>query len=180
MAQTAWLFGQRAQPKTRYLAIPKVFSGRREYTTCDWYTPDIIAGDKVYTCDDPDGFNFAIIESAMFMTWQKAIGGRLKSDPSFSNTVVWNTLPLPQSDGTTRTKIVDAGQQVLKVRQNHRGQSLADLYDPDYMPVDLRKAHRELDKVVDVAFGASGPCKDDNERLRVLFDSYARMTGNAD
>ena len=175
-AETPWLFGENHQPKDRYLAIPAFFSGRREYATCDWYTPDIIAGNKIYTCDDPDGFNFAIIESAMFMAWQKAIGGRLKSDPGFSNTVVWNTLPLPQLDDTTRTKVIDAGQRVLEARGDHPGQSLADLYDPDYMPVDLRKAHRELDKVVDVAFGAAKPCADDDERLQVLFDSYARMT----
>lgn len=48
-----------------------------------------------YTCIDTDGFNFAIIESSMFITWQKAVGGRLKNDCNFSNTVVWNNLPLP-------------------------------------------------------------------------------------
>ncbi len=82
-AMTAWLFDENHQPSTRYLAIPAVFSGRREYATCDWYTSDIIAGNKIYTCADPDGLAFAVIESCMFMTWQKAIGGRLKSDPNF-------------------------------------------------------------------------------------------------
>lgn len=63
---------------------------------------------------------------------------------------------------------------------NHPGQSLADLYDPDYMPTDLRAAHRELDKVADVAFGAGTWLKDDDDtRLKVLFDGYARLTGEA-
>ena len=176
-AMTAWLFDENHQPSTNYLAIPRVFSGRREYATCDWYTSDIIAGDKVYTCIDPDGLAFAVIESCMFMTWQKAIGGRLKSDPSFSNTVVWNNLPLPALDDETRTALIEAGRNVLAARANHPGQSLADLYDPDYMPTDLRAAHRELDKVADVAFGADRRLGDDDDaRLKILFDSYARMT----
>lgn len=175
-AKTGWIFGRINQPDKNYLAIPRVFSNRREYTTCDLYEPNIIAGDKVYTCIDPDGFNFAIIESSMFMAWQKAIGGRLKSDPSFSNTVVWNNLPLPKLTNDMRAKVIEAGKAVLKARENHPGQSLADLYDPTYMPTDLRKAHDELDKIVDVAFGSAKPCSNNDERLEILFKSYIRMT----
>ena len=112
----------------------------------------------------------------MYMVWQNAVGGRLKSDYRFSNTVVWNNLPLPQLSDERRQEIIDAGQQVIEVRAKHEGQSLADLYDPGFMPADLRKAHRQLDKIVDVAFGAERPCANDDERLQVLFDRYAEMT----
>lgn len=173
---TPWLFRDNHQPSEYYLAIPAVFSGRREYATCDWYSPDIIAGNNIYTCDDPDGFNFAIIESSMFMAWQDVIGGRIKSDYRFSNTVVWNNLPLPQLDDTTRQQVIEAGKQVLAARSNHLGQSLADLYDPMYMPPELRNAHKELDKVVDVAFGAPKLCKTNEERLQILFERYVEMT----
>lgn len=176
MASTAWLFGQLAQPLTNYLAIPKVFSGRREYATCARLSTEVIASDLLFTTPDPDGFAFAIIESSMFMAWQKSIGGRLKSDCRFSNTIVWNNLPLPQLDDETRKRVIDAGKAVLEARANHPGQSLADLYDPDFMPADLRKAHQQLDKIVDVAFGAERPCANDDERLQVLFDRYAEMT----
>lgn len=64
----------------------------------------------------------------------------------------------------------------IDARKAHPGQSLADLYDPDFMPQDLRKAHESLDKVVDVAFGAAKPCKSNDERLQILFDRYAEMT----
>ena len=178
---TPWLFRDNHQPAHNYLAIPAFFSGRREYATCDWYGPEIIAGNKIYTCDDPDGFNFAVMESAMFMTWQKAIGGRLKSDPGFSNTVVWNNLPLPQLSDELRQEIIEAGRGIIDVRTGHEGQSLADLYDPDYMPTDLRAAHRELDKIADVAFGARKWLKDDDDaRLQVLFKSYTHMTGSSE
>lgn len=176
LVKTSWLFKFIAQPETNYLAIPAVFSSRREYTTCDWYNSDIIAGNKIYTCIDTDGFNFAIIESSMFITWQKAVGGRLKNDCNFSNTVVWNNLPLPELTSDMREKVIEAGKAVLKARANHSDQSLADLYDPTYMPQDLRKAHDELDKIVDVAFGATKPCSNNDERLEILFKSYIRMT----
>ena len=137
----------------------------------------MIASNLNFTIVDPDGLAFAAIESSMFMTWQDAIGGRMKSDNRFANTLVWNTFPLPKLADATRQKMVDAGQQVLAARANHPDSTLADLYDPLVMPADLRKAHRELDKVVDLAFGASKPCESDEERLRILFDNYARMTG---
>lgn len=178
---TPWLFRDDHQPSTNYLAIPKVFSEDREYMTCDWYTPDIIAGDMVYTSPDRDGLAFAVIESRMFMTWRQTIGGRLESRCRFSNTVVWNNLPLPALDDDTRMALIEAGRNVLVARANHPGQSLADLYDPDYMPTDLRAAHRELDKIADVAFGARKWLKDDDDaRLQVLFKSYTHMTGSSE
>lgn len=80
-----------------------------------------------------------------------------------------------------RTALIEAGRNVLVARANHPGQSLADLYDPDYMPTDLRAAHRELDKVADVAFGARKWLKDDDDaRLQVLFKSYTHMTGSSE
>jgi len=62
----------------------------------------VIAGNKIYKCEDPDGYAFAVASSSMFIAWQKGIGGRLKSDPNFSNTLVWNNLPLPPVDDAQR------------------------------------------------------------------------------
>lgn len=177
LRDTPWLFRDNHQPATKYLAIPRVFSGRREYATCDWYSPDVIAGDQLYVCPDPNGVSFAIIESSMFITWQSAVGGRLKSDYRFGPLVVWNNLPLPALSADMRERIIAAGKSVLDARSHYPDSSLADLYDPLTMPPDLRKAHRELDKVVDLAFGASKPCESNEERLRILFDSYLRLTG---
>lgn len=176
-SKTPWLFGENHQPTGKFLAIPVVFSERREYATCALLPEEVIAGQKLHTCSDPNGINFSIAESSMFITWQKAIGGRLKSDCQFSNTVVWNNLPLPQLSDELRQEIIEAGRGIIDVRDKHEGQSLSDLYDPDFMPADLRKAHQRLDKVVDVAFGARKPCANNEERLQVLFDRYVEMTG---
>ncbi|MBO5630693.1 MAG: class I SAM-dependent DNA methyltransferase [Aeriscardovia sp.] len=200
LADTPWRFGSPHQPDEQYLAIPRVFTQNREYATCDYYTPDIIAGDKVYTCVDSTGFNFAIIESRMFMVWQKAVGGRMKSDPSFSNTIVWNNLPLPSLDSKPelRDQICDAGKKILTVRGTvlcelqdqmesledrsvrekvRKRMNLAFLYNPETMPETLRKAHQQLDELVDQAFSAEKYLKEDNTaRLKLLFIDYQRLT----
>lgn len=80
-------------------------------------------------------------------------------------------------DKGVRTKLIEAGQDIISVRAVHPTSSLKTLYDPKYMPLDLRQAHEELDKIVDVAFGADKWLKDDDDaRLRILFDSYQRMS----
>lgn len=175
--ETPWLFRDNLQPQDNYICIPAHFSGTRTCITCAWLPPEIITGNANFTCVDPDGFNFAIIESAMFMAWQKGIGGRLKSDCRFSNTLVWNTLPLPPVGDATRSAIIAAGKAVLAARANHPGSSLADLYDPTFMPADLRHAHQDLDKIVDTAFGARAWLRNDNDaRLQILFDDYVKLT----
>ena len=80
------LFRQVAQPDVPYLCIPAHFSESRAYATVARLSPDVIAGNANFTCPDPDGFAFGIIESSMFLTWQKTVGGRIKSDLRFSKT----------------------------------------------------------------------------------------------
>ena len=200
LAQRAWQFNTNHQPKEKYLAIPRVFSENREYMTCDYYTPDIIASDSLHTCVDPTGLNFAIIESRIFMVWQDAIGGRLKSDNRFANTLVWNNLPLPSLDSKPelRDQICDAGKNILTVRgivlcelqdqmesledrsvreRVRKRMNLAFLYDPETMPESLRKAHQKLDELVDRAFGAEKYLKEgDTARLQLLSKDYFQLT----
>ena len=176
LAATPHLFGENHQPPVAYLAVPRVFSERRSYATAVRLGPDVIAGDKVYTCPDEDGFAFAIISSSMFIVWQKTIGGRLKSDPSFSNTVVWNTLPLPLVTEKIRSEIIEAGKGVQAARDLHPNWSLADHYSPLGMTPELLKAHRALDRVVDKALGARKAMHTMEDRQAVLFQRYAEMT----
>ena len=175
-AQTAHLFQENHQPSEPYVAIPRVVSETRLFYTAAHLSEDIIAGDKVYTALDPDGFLFAIISSSMFMSWQKLVGGRLKSDLNFSNKIVWNTLPLPDVSDKQRAKIVAVGQGVLEARAEQPGISLADMYNPLAMASSLLKAHRALDRVVDRAFGAKKALETNEQRLAILFKRYREMT----
>ena len=164
------------RPLHPYAAIPAVVSGSRQFFTCAYYSESVIAGNKVFTAIDTDGFLFAIISSSMFITWQKAVGGRLKSDLNFSNKIVWNTLPLPNVSDKQRAEIIAAGQGVLEARAEQPGVSLADMYNPLAMAPSLLKAHRVLDRAVDRAFGAKKPLETNEERLALLFKRYQEMT----
>lgn len=175
-AQTAHLFQENHQPSEPYVAIPRVVSETRLFYTAAHLSEDVIAGDKVYTALDPDGFLFAIISSSMFMSWQKLVGGRLKSDLNFSNKIVWNTLPLPDVSDKQRAAIIAAGQGVLDARAEQPGVSLANMYNPLAMAPSLLKAHRALDRVVDRAFGARKALETNEQRLAILFKRYQEMT----
>ncbi len=179
MAETPHLFGQRSQPEVDYLAIPSVFSENRKFATVARLSSDVIAGNKIYKCDDKDGFAFAVTSSSMFITWQKTVGGRLKSDPNFSNTLVWNNLPLPDVPDDLRQQIIEAGKGVLAARELHPERSLAEHYNPLAMDPALLKAHAALDKVVDKAFGATHSLNSNEERQQILFDRYVELTGEA-
>lgn len=175
-ATTPHLFGEDRQPRVPYLGIPQTFAEGRLYFTAARLDAEVIANKKLFTAPDEDGFLLGIISSAMFMVWQKAVGGRLKSDPSFSSTIVWNNFPLPTLSSSQREKIINAGSKVLDARALHPERSLADHYNPLAMTPELLGAHRALDKAVDAAFGAPRLLKREKERLEVLFDRYAEMT----
>ena len=114
----------------------------------------------------------------MFITWMKAVGGRMKSDPSFSSTITWNNFPLPALDAAQRDAIALAGQRVLNARELHPERSLAQHYSPLAMDPALVKAHDTLDRVVDGAFGAKRALRSNEDRAALLFDQYAAMTSS--
>lgn len=166
----------KSRPLVPYVGIPRVVSADRPFYTVAHLSEKIIAGDQLYTALDPDGFLFAVISSSMFITWQRAIGGHMKSDLRFSNKIVWNTLPLPDASDKQRAAIIAAGQGVLDARAEQTGASLAAMYNPLAMATSLLKAHRVLDRAVDRAFGARKALETNEQRLAILFKRYQEMT----
>lgn len=175
MAATPHLFGQRSQPETDYVCMPRVVSEHRRYFTVAHLPATTIASDQVFKADDPDGYLFAIASSSMFITWQKTVGGRLESRLRFSNTIVWNNLPLPPVDKAARQRIIAAGHDVLAARALHPERSLAEHYNPLAMDPQLLRAHDKLDAAVDRAFGAKRSCTNEKERQGILFTRYAEL-----
>lgn len=167
-----WFINQRDVP---YLCIPAHFSENRRYATVARFEPDVIAGNANFTCPDPDGFGFGIISSAMFMAWQRTVGGRLGSSLRFSGTLVWNNLPLPPVPAALRQQIIAAGKAVLAARALRPERSLAEHYHPLAMDQTLVDAHRALDRLVDRAFGATRGVKSEADRQAVLFARYAEL-----
>ncbi|WP_314849547.1 DNA methyltransferase [Rothia mucilaginosa] len=182
LAVVPHLFGERRQPLEPYVCIPSVVSEKRPFFTVKNFSPETIASNLAFTAIDPDGFLFGLISSSMFITWQRAIGGQLESRLRFSNTVVWNNLPLPQISEEQRQKIIAAGRKVLAAREaieEHAGEpvSLAKMYASlATMDPALRAAHDELDSAVDVAFGATRRCASEAKRLEILFERYQELT----
>jgi hypothetical protein len=165
-----------ARPTRPYVCIPRHFSEARRYATVAYFDPEVICGDANFTADDPDGYLFAIISSSMFIEWQRAVGGRIKSDLRFSATVVWNNLPLPQMTDTVRAAVIAAGSGVIAARDLHPERSLADHYNPLAMDPALVAAHIALDKIVDRAFGAKRLLQTDAERQTLLFRLYVELS----
>ena len=171
----AWLPVSGKQPDCNYLAIPAHFSENRDYFTAGYEPEDVIASNTLFTVEDPDCFAFSVVETSMFMAWQSLVGGRLKEDYRFSNTLVWNTFPLPALTKEQKDLIIEGGRKVLEARANYPSSSLADLYDPDNMPQDLKKAHEALDKAVDSVF-SNKPFNSEEERQKALLEAYEKMT----
>lgn len=174
MSETPHLFGQRSQPGTPYVCVPRHVSETRRFFPTALFDPDVICGDANFKADDPDGVAFATISSSAFIAWQRAVGGRIKSDLRFSNTLTWNTFPLPALTDQQRAAIIAGGHAVLDARALQPQRSLADHYNPLAMTPELLRAHRELDAAVDNAFGLRGAVTEIH-RLRALFASYSKL-----
>ncbi|MFJ3114841.1 type IIL restriction-modification enzyme MmeI, partial [Micrococcus luteus] len=122
------------------------------------------------------GIVFAVASSSMFITWMKTVGGRMKSDLSFSSTITWNGFPLPALTDRDRASLVKAGQKVLEARGLHPGRSLAQHYAPLGMDPVLVRAHDGLDTVMDRIMGAPRRCRTELERQELLFTRYGELT----
>ena len=165
------------RPRGKYLCLPCHFSGGREYFTADYVIDGAIATNACFMMEDEDGLGFAILSSSAFMLWQNTVGGRLKSDCRFANTLVWNTFPVPEMTDEQRRDVIEAGKGVLEARSSYEGSSLADLYNPErfYGFDRLVEAHDKLNKAVLNALGLE-PDADEGEIATRLVELYAEET----
>lgn len=161
-------------PNSPYLAIPKVSGERRDYIPIGWLEPPTLPSQLLQVVLDADQWTFGVLTSKMHMAWMAHVGGRLKSDYQYSIGVVYNTFPWPDPTPAQRTKIKALAQAVLDARAAHPTSSLADLYDPDTMPGNLRKAHAALDLAVDKLY-RSAPFASDRDRVEHLFGRYEAL-----
>ena len=165
----------KAFPKANYLAIPRVSSERRQYHPIGYFPPTIIPSDMLIWGENSSICDFSIVTSAIHMAWLRNIGGRLKSDYRYSVGVVYNTFPWPKLNAAAKARLTATGQAILDARAAWPEASLADLYDPDAMPANLRKAHLANDKAVDRLYRKK-PFGSERERVEHLFALYEAMT----
>lgn len=146
------MFTQDRQPNSDFIAIPRVSSERRRYIPMGFLNKDIIVSDAVVIVDNATLYDFGILTSNVHNAWMRTVCGRLKSDYRYAPSVFYN-FPLPDVTEEQRTTIEKLSQAVLDTRANYPDSSLAELYDPLYMPPDLLKAHQNLDKSIWKLYG---------------------------
>ena len=173
LAKTPTLYHVNVIPTAPYLVIPEVSSERREYVPIGWLEPPTIPSNLVRVLENATLSDFALLTSAMHMAWLRHVGGRLESRYRYSIGLVYNTFPMPPK-GAKPLKLKPLAQAVLDARAAHPGATLAELYDPDLMPPDLRRAHQALDRAVDRLYRPGGFASE-RERVEHLFMLYEKV-----
>ncbi len=173
LAETPTLYHVNVLPTAPFLVIPEVSSERREYAPIGWLEPPVIPSNKLRLLLNATLRDFALLTSAIHMAWTRTVTGRMKSDYMYSIGVVYNTFPTPPP-GADLSKLEPLAQAVLNARATHPGATLADLYDPDLMPPNLRKAHTILDRAVDRLYRPGGFASE-RERVEHLFGLYEKI-----
>ncbi len=182
LAETPTIYHLNVIPTQPFLVAPGASSQNREYVPFAWQKPPVIPSNATLVLLDASLAEFALLTSTMHMAWLRHVGGRLKSDYRYSIGLVYNTFPTP-ADFPDNIELLDKleplAQNILDVRASYPQATLADLYDPDLMPRDLRKAHEAVDRSVDRLYRTR---RFDSERERVehLFRMYERMRAPPD
>ena len=156
------------------LILPRTTSERREFLVVGFLKSNSVITDAAQVIYDPEPFVFSILSSKLHMCWVKAVAGRLKMDPRYSNSLCYNTYPFPILDKSKKSELENHVYKVLEQREKNSEKTLAQLYDPDKMPDGLRQAHHELDQAVERCYREE-PFTSDEERLAYLFKLYEKM-----
>jgi hypothetical protein len=155
--------------------MPEVTSERREYIPIGFMTPDHMASNLVSIIPGATCYHFGILSPKMHMAWVRYVCGRLEGRYRYSNLLVYNNYPWPTATDKHTQLISEKAQAVLDTRAQFPNSTLADLYDPNSMPVGLRKAHDALDRAVDNAYRRM-VFRSDKERVEFLFELYQKLT----
>lgn len=158
------------------LVIPSTSSGNRKYIPMGYASDDMVVTNAMYMVSNAELYVFGIITSYIHMMWMRTIGGKLKTDYRYTN-MCYNSFPFPKLSDTKKSEIEEAATDILLTREPHltMGKTLADLYDPDTMPEDLKAAHSHLDDIVESCYPGY-PFASDEARLECLFKMYEKMT----
>ncbi len=175
LAQWPYKFGEIRYDKGQCIILPRVSSERRLYIPIDYLSAETVVSDSAFALYDAPLWLFGVLTSAMHMAWVRTVGGRLKTDYRYSAGLCYNTFPFPKLSEAKRSEIEEAATTVLLTREEYPAQTLADLYDPDGMPQDLREAHQRLDDLVESCYPGY-PFASDEARLECLFRLYEKMT----
>ena len=175
LAKEPYRFAEIRYNSSQAILIPVVSSEKRRYIPIGFVPENTVVYYSSFAIYDADAFDFGIVESYMHMLWVKTNAGRLKSDIRYSAQLCYNTFPFPKISAEKKQEIESAAEEVLITREYYPEKTLAELYDPDKMPQDLREAHAKLDDIVESCYPGY-PFASDEARLECLFKLYEKMT----
>lgn len=177
-AETPWLFDEIRETGPSYIGVPAVSSGRRRYVPMGFVDNGMVPGNKLYFVPNASVYDFGILMSQFHNAWMRMVAGRLKSDYSYANTIVYNNFVWPDPSDAARAEVERCASAVLDARATYEGSTLADMYDPDndFLYPALIKAHKALDAAVEAAYGVD--FNGDEEKIVAhLFKLYAEKIG---
>jgi len=163
-----------AHRDTESVIVPRVSSERREYIPIGYLDQGTVISDSANVAYGVHPWTFSLLTSRAHVVWLRAVGGKLKTDYRYSATIVYNNFPVPPLSDAMKDQLTVAALRVLDVREYHCEKTLAELYDPDLMPADLRAAHEEIDTLVDSIYSKRN-YETDEQRLSDLFAMYEAM-----
>lgn len=160
------------------IVVPKVTSESRHYLPVGLLTHHSIISDNAFALYDAPLWNMALIASRLHLVWIATVCGKLKTDFRYSNTLGWNTFPVPLLTEQDKANLTVCAEDILLAREAHFPATIADLYNPNNMPENLRHAHERNDEVLERIY-IGRRFKNDTERLEKLFEFYTKMTAAA-
>ncbi len=179
LAMTPYRFGEvRQTGKEAVIAVTAISSENRDYLPCGMLLPGTIISNKCYALYDAPLWNMALIASRLHWVWIGTVCVRMRTDFSYSNTLGWNTFPVPTLTEKNKADLARCAEEILLAREAHFPATIADLYDPNAMPADLRAAHDRNDEVLERIY-IGRRFKNDTERLEKLFELYTKMSAGA-
>jgi hypothetical protein len=181
-ALTPHLFSEnRHQNSDTTIVVPRVSSENRPYLPVGLVQGGTIVGDRNFALYDAPLWNMAIIASRLHWVWIGTVCVRLEMRFSYSNTLGWNTFPVPQLTTQNKADLTRCAEDILLAREAHFPATIADLYDPKNdtggMPDNLRQAHERNDETLERIY-IGRRFKNDTERLETLFGLYTQMTSS--
>jgi len=178
LAETPWRFREQQMAQHHVLIVPRVSSENRPFLPVGLLPAHCVVQEKAFALFDAPLWNMALIASRLHWVWIGAVCVRLEMRFSYSNTLGWNTFPVPPLTEQNKADLTRCAENILLAREAHFPATIADLYDPDAMPDNLRQAHADNDEVLERIY-IGRRFKNDTERLEKLFELYTRMTATA-
>lgn len=174
-AKYPWLFRQPQYIDSDSIIVPSTSSERRPYIPVGYLDHNVVTSNSAYVIYNAELWILGLLSSRMHNVWVRAVGGRLKSDYRYTNTICYNSFPAPRLSITQKNEIDSLAKEIVLIRSEHTEMTLGEMYSPEHFPEDLLTAHKTLDSYIERCYREK-TFESDEERLEFLFKQYVKLT----